>query len=308
MLQTIVATGPQLTDLAVELLPPSGGEPVAKPYRTELSPLSFLQRSALVFPDKVAIVHGERRTTYREFEQRANRLASALRAAGVQRGDRVAFLAPNIPALLEAHYGVPAAGAILVAINTRLASAEVADILEHCGAQIVFCDYELVHLVEDLDVEVIRIDDTGLADDPYEQFLASGSPEPVESVLRDEEDVISINYTSGTTGRPKGVLYTHRGTYLNALVEALQANLRPESVFLWIVPMFHCNGWCFPWAVTAMGSRHVCQRKVDAQQIWDLVDAESVTHANGAPPSPTLLARMGTMNLRPVHVYGLTET
>ena len=315
---------------------PSLDEPdAAKPYRTELTPLSFLRRSALVFPDKVAIVHGERRTTYRDFEQRVNRLASALLNAGIEPGDRVAFLAPNIPALLEAHYGVPASGAVLVAINTRLASSEVADILEHCGARMVFCDFELVYLVDGLDLEVVRIDDSGQTDDPYEQFLAGGSPDPVDFVVNDEEDVISINYTSGTTGRPKGVLYTHRGTYLNSLVEALQANLRPESVFLWIVPMFHCNGWCFPWAVTAMGGRHICQRKVDAQAIWDLIDSETVTHANGAPtvwlgatshpaahrlereisvitggapPSPTLLARMIALNLRPVHVYGLTET
>jgi fatty-acyl-CoA synthase len=325
---------------------PSFGEPVypwpavdeadvATPYRTELTPLSFLRRSALVFPDKVAVVHGERRFTYRELEDRVNRLASALRGAGIQPGDRVAFLAPNIPALLEAHYGVPASGAVLVAINTRLARAEVADILEHCGARLVFCDFELVELVDGLGLDVVRIDDTGQPDDPYEQFLAGGSPDPVDFVVDDEEDVISINYTSGTTGRPKGVMYTHRGTYLNSLVEALQANLRPDSAFLWIVPMFHCNGWCFPWAVTAMGGRHVCQRKVDAQGIWELIDSESITHANGAPtvwlgvtshptahrlereipvitggapPSPTLLARMAELNFRPVHVYGLTET
>ena len=307
----------------------------AKAYRTELSPLAFLRRSARVFPDKVAVVHGDRRTTYREFEERVNRLTSALLAAGVEPGDRVAFLAPNIPALLEAHYGVPAAGAVLVAINTRLAPPEVADILAHSGARVVFCDHELVDLVAGIDVAVVRIDDTGMPSDPYEQFLAGGSAELVEHPLADEEDVISINYTSGTTGRPKGVMYTHRGAYLNALVEALQANLRPESVLLWIVPMFHCNGWCFPWAVTAMGGRHVCQRTVTPQSIWDLVDDENVTHANGAPtvwlgavahpaahrleheltvtiggapPSPTLLERMGQLNLRPVHVYGLTET
>jgi fatty-acyl-CoA synthase len=309
---------------------------VARPaYRTELSPLAFLRRSARVFPGKVAIVHGERRTTYREFDERVNRLGSALADAGIKPGDRVAFIAPNIPPLLEAHYGVPAAGAVLVAINTRLAQHEVAEILDHCGARIVFCDHELIDLVQGSELDVVRIDDTGMPEDPYEQFLASGSPAHFEHPVADEEVVISINYTSGTTGRPKGVMYTHRGTYLNALVEALQANLRPESVFLWIVPMFHCNGWCFPWAVTAMGGRHVCQRKVDARSIWKLIDAEAVTHSNGAPtvwlgvvthpdahqlehelivtiggapPSPTLLERMGQLNLRPVHVYGLTET
>ena len=322
-MQTVATSAPQVSQGA------------AKAYRTELSPLGFLRRSARVFPGKVAVVHGERRTTYREFEERVNRLASALSAAGIEPGDRVAFIAPNIPALLEAHYGVPAAGAVLVAINTRLARPEVADILAHSGAQLVFCDHELLDLVEGVDVDVVRIDDTGLVDDPYERFLAGGSPQHFEHPLVDEEDVISINYTSGTTGRPKGVMYTHRGAYLNALAEALQANLRPESVLLWVVPMFHCNGWCFPWAVTAMGGRHVCQRKVDPASIWELIDAEAVTHANGAPtvwlgvvahpaahglereltvtiggapPSPTLLERMRDLNLRPVHVYGLTET
>jgi len=305
------------------------------PYRTELSPLSFLRRSAYVFPGKVAVVHGERRTTYRELEQRVNRLASALRAAGIGPGDRVAFLAPNIPAMLEAHYGVPAAGAVLVAINTRLGRDEVAYILGDSGARIVFCDHELVDLLDSTDLPVVRIDDTATPEDPYEQFLAGGSPEHFEHPLGDEEDVISINYTSGTTGRPKGVMYTHRGAYLNSLMEALQSNLRPESVQLWVVPMFHCNGWCFPWAVTAMGARHVCLRKVDPGLIWELIDSEAVTHCNGAPtvylgvvthpaahrldhevtvtiggapPSPTLLERMAALNFRLVHVYGLTET
>jgi fatty-acyl-CoA synthase len=306
-----------------------------KAYRTELSPVSFLRRSAYVYPDKVAVVHGERRITYRELDERVNRLASALCGAGVQPGERVAFLAPNIPALLEAHYGVPAAGAVLVAINTRLGRDEVAYILEHCGARIVFCDHELAHLVDQADVPVIRIDDTGAPGDPYEEFLATGSPERFEHSLADEEDVISINYTSGTTGRPKGVMYTHRGAYLNALMEALESQVRPESVQLWVVPMFHCNGWCFTWAVTAMGARHVCLRKVDPGAIWDLIDSEQITHYNGAPtvhlgvvthpsahrlerevtvtiggapPSPTLLARMTALNFKPIHVYGLTET
>jgi fatty-acyl-CoA synthase len=306
-----------------------------KPYRTELSPVSFLRRSAYVFPDKVAVVHGERRMTYREFEERVNRLASALRSAGIEPGDRVAFLAPNIPALLEAHYGVPAAGAVLVAINTRLGRDEVAYILEHCGAKIVFADHALVHLVGDGKVPVVRIDDTGALEDPYEEFLAGGSPDRFERPLVDEEQTISINYTSGTTGRPKGVMYTHRGAYLNALMEALESNVRPESVQLWVVPMFHCNGWCFTWAVTAMGARHVCLRNVDPATIWELIDREGVTHYNGAPtvhlgvvthelahrlprevtvtiggapPSPTLLARMSALNFKPVHVYGLTET
>ena len=309
----------------------SGG----RPYRTELSPVSFLRRSAYVFPDKVAVVHGERRTTYREFEERVNRLASALAAAGVERGDHVAFLAPNIPAMLEAHYGVPAAGAVLVSVNTRLGREEVVHILRHSGARMVFVDHELAHLVEGAGLPTVRIDDTGAPGDPYEDFLAGGSPEFFELPVLDEEDTISINYTSGTTGQPKGVMYTYRGTYLNAMVEALQANLRPESVQLWVLPMFHCNGWCFTWAVTAMGARHVCLRKVDPAAMWELFDREGVTHyqgaptvqlgvvthpaahrverglttvTGGAPPSPTLLAKLESLNINVVHVYGLTET
>ena len=297
--------------------------------------MSFLRRSACAYPGKVAVVHGDRRYTYRELEERVNRLSSALILAGLAPGDRVAFLAPNIPPLLEAHFGVPAAGGVLVTINTRLGREEVGYILRHSGARIVFADHELVHLVANAGLTVIRIDDTGAPGDPYEDFLASGLPEPCQAPLSDEEQTISINYTSGTTGRPKGVMYTHRGAYLNSLMEALESHLRPESALLWVVPMFHCNGWCFTWAATAMGARHVCLRKADPAMIWDLIDKEGITHYNGAPtvhlgvvthpaahrlergvtvtiggapPSPTLLARMVALNFQPVHVYGLTET
>ena len=215
-----------------------------KAYRTELSPVSFLRRSAYVYPDKVAVVHGERRITYRELDERVNRLASALILAGIAPGDRVAFLAPNIPPLLEAHYGVPAAGAVLVAINTRLGRDEVAYILRHSGARMVFADHELLHLVEGCGLPTIRIDDTGAPGDPYEEFLVGGFPEPCEVPVADEEQMISINYTSGTTGRPKGVMYTHRGTYLNSLMEALESHLRPDSVFLWVVTVIsRCRRW-----------------------------------------------------------------
>jgi fatty-acyl-CoA synthase len=177
-----------------------------------------------VFPDKVAIVHGDRRYTYQQFEERVNRLSSRLRDAGLQKGDRVAFLAPNIPQLLEAHYAVPDAGCVLVPMNTRLGSDEVGYILEHSGAKMLFVDAELEKLVEPLDtsgIEVVRIDDTGESGDPYEDYLAEGSPEALPSVLEDEEETIAINYTSGTTGKPKGVMYSHRGAYLNALGVAL---------------------------------------------------------------------------------------
>jgi len=307
-------------------------------YRTELTPVAFLRRSAYVFGDNVAVVHGERRYTYRQLEERANRLASALRAAGLRHLDRVAFICPNTPAMLEAHFGVPAAGLVLVPINTRLNSDEIGYILKHSGAKFVFVDHELEGLVKPLDltgVRVIRVDDTGAAGDPYEDFLAAGSPEPCETWLADEEDTISINYTSGTTGRPKGVMVTHRGGYLNAIGEVLETGLSFDSKYLWTLPMFHCNGWCFTWGVTAMGATHVCLRRVESSRIWDLIDAEGITHycgaptvqigivndpkahrlprtvtcaVAGAPPSPTLLARLKELGFRPVHVYGLTET
>jgi acyl-CoA synthetase (AMP-forming)/AMP-acid ligase II len=315
--------------------------PVAKeraPYRTELTPISFLRRSAYLFPEKVAIVHGERRCTYGQLEERVNRLASALRRAGLGKDDRVAFLCPNIPAMLEAHFGVPAAGGVLVAVNTRLSSDEVGYILQHSGSKFLFVDAELEPVVKPLDLaglRVVRVDDTGTTSDPYEAFLAKGSPEPVESWLESEEETISINYTSGTTGRPKGVMYTHRGSWVNAVGEILESGMNFDTRYLWTLPMFHCNGWCFTWAVTAIAGTHVCLRRVDPEQIWELFEAEGITHYNGAPtvqtaivnhpkahrlerpvtvtvaaapPSPTLLARLKELNLRPVHVYGLTET
>jgi fatty-acyl-CoA synthase len=312
--------------------------PQDRVYRTELTPISFLRRSAYIYPEKIAIVHGERRYTYREFEERVNRLASRLRAAGLQKHDRVAFLAPNIPPLLEAHFAVPAAGGILVAINTRLNADEIGYILEHSGARFLFVDAELAHLVEPLDmsaIEVVRIDDTGAPGDPYEDLLAAGSPVPAVSWLEDEEETISINYTSGTTGRPKGVMYTYRGAYLNALGQVIEAGMSSDTVYLWSLPMFHCNGWCITWAVTAVSGAHVCMRKVEAGRMWELFDAEGVTHYCGAPtvqiglmnhpaarrldrpvtvmvaaapPSPTLLRQLKERNFRPIHVYGLTET
>ncbi len=257
-----------------------------KVYRTELTPVSFLERSAFVFPEKVAVVHGDRQYTYREFAGRVNRLASSLRTSGLQKHDRVAFLCPNTPALLEAHFAVPAAGGILVAVNTRLNSQEIDFILRHSDVKFLFVDAELYHLIEPLNTEgihVVRIDDTGAAEDLYEAFLAGGAPEPVKSWLEDEEETISINYTSGTTGNPKGVMYTYRGAYLNALAEVIETGLTNSSVYLWTLPMFHCNGWCFTWAVTAVGGTHVCLRGVDPDLVWDLLETERVTHYNGAP-------------------------
>ncbi|HEV3365089.1 MAG TPA: AMP-binding protein, partial [Acidimicrobiia bacterium] len=210
-----------------------------KAYRTELSPISFLRRSASVFPDRTAVAHGERRYTYRQFEDRVDRLVRGLKTAGLEQGDRVAFLSPNTPAMLEAHYGVPAAGGVLVAINTRLNSEEVGYILEHSGAHFLYVDAELQSVIEPLDlsgVTVVRIDDTGAPGDPNEDRLEAAGPrsadDPLpESWLDDEEATISINYTSGTTGRPKGVMYTHRGTYLNALGEVITTSMTFDTVY-----------------------------------------------------------------------------
>ncbi|MDX5894519.1 acyl--CoA ligase family protein [Rubrobacter radiotolerans] len=310
-------------------------ENVEKVYRSELTPVSFLRRAAYMFPEHTAVVHGERRYTYRELEERVNRLASRLREAGIGKGERVAFLLPNIPPMLEAHFALPAAGVVLVAINTRLSAGEVDYILKHSNSRMVFVDRELEHLVEGAGIEKVRVDDTGEAGDPYEDYLAGGSPAPVESVLADEEETISINYTSGTTGRPKGVMYTHRGAYLSALGNVIEAGMDYRTKYLWTLPMFHCNGWTFPWAVTAIAGTHVCLRKVEAPRIWASFESEGITHycaaptvqisivnaeeakpldvhvramIAGAPPSPTLLSQLSELNIDPVHIYGLTET
>jgi fatty-acyl-CoA synthase len=313
------------------------GARAGRVFRTELNPVDFLGRAAYVYPEKLAVVDGERRYSYRQLAERSWRLGNALRSAGLRKRDRVATLLFNSSPMLEAHFGVPAAGGVLVAINNRLASPEVGYILEHSGARFLLLDAELEPPVAPLalsDVTVIRCD-RGNAGTHYEKFLAAAPPEMPDSWLEDEEETISINYTSGTTGRPKGVQYTYRGAYLNALSEVIVAGISTESVYLWTLPMFHCNGWCFPWAVTAVAATHVALRTVDPDLVWQLIDEEGVTHYNGAPtvqlmiinhpkahrleqqvtavvaaspPSPTLLARMAELNLRIVHVYGLTET
>ncbi len=319
----------------VRLDPARDGPPVS---RTELSPLGFLRRAAVVHADRTAVAYGSRRLTFGELSDRVDRLASALRRTGVETHDRVAVLAPNIPAQVDAHFGVPAAGAILTAINTRLQRAEVESILEDCRPGVILVDAEHSELVPGSwarSARVVAIADTGAPDDPYEAFLGEGSPGEVEPGPTDEDEPIAINYTSGTTGGPKGVVYTHRGAYLNALANVIELRLGSDSVVLLVVPMFHCNGWCFPWSAVAVGATQVCLRKVDPGAMWELIDSEGVTHANGAPtvyisltnhpgahrlerpvtvmvaggpPSPTLLGRMQELDFRPVHVYGLTET
>jgi fatty-acyl-CoA synthase len=317
--------------------------------RDALSPLRLLERSARVFPEKDAVVYGELRWSYRRFAEEVGRLAGALAGAGVAAGDRVAFLTPNLPELLVAHFAVPRAGAALVAINTRLHAEEVGYILDHSGSRVVFCDPSLAHLLRQgapaasrpllVNVEDAIGGATGrpLDGPSYAEFVSGAEIEPLAWDLDDEERVISINYTSGTTGRPKGVMYTHRGAYLNAFGEMFVHGLGRDSVFLWTLPLFHCNGWCFPWAVTGAGGTHVMLRAIEPARVLRLIRERGVTHLNGAPtvllmlaeapearglrfdpplrvatggspPSPTLLARMDALGVRVTHLYGLTET
>jgi fatty-acyl-CoA synthase len=315
-------------------------------YKSYLTPFRFLQRSAAVFREKVAIIHGEQQITYPEFNARVNRLASALRNAGIEREDRVAVLLPNIPQMLEAHFGVPLSGGIMVAINTRLKTDEISYILSHSGAKALIVDSELAPLVKpalpDLPelktIVTVHDIDAGihLEGPDYEAFLASGSPEELDWPIDNEDQVISINYTSGTTGRPKGVMYTHRGAYLNSLGELIETRMSSTSNYLWTLPMFHCNGWCYPWAVTGIGGTHVCLRKFEPGEAWDLIRQHTVTHLCGAPtvlislanhpaapkeplpqqlivsvaaapPSPSIIAQIESLGIEIVHVYGLTE-
>ncbi|MFC5140088.1 acyl--CoA ligase family protein [Actinomycetospora rhizophila] len=316
---------------------------------TPLTPLSFLRRSADVYPDKTAIVHGEQRTTYAQFAEQAQRLARALRASGIAPGDRVACLLPNVPAMLVAHFGVPLAGAVLVAVNTRLSGEEVRYILDHSQASVLIVDSVLRPTVEPVadSLETVReivtlVDPQGpdagaTVDGPtWDDLLARGDQgEDLAWDVADERSTISINYTSGTTGRPKGVQYHHRGAYLNSFGEIVHSYHDPSTVYLWTLPMFHCNGWCTPWAITAIGGTHVCLREVRGDAIWNLIGEHRVTHLNGAPtvvttimnapqartldyalvvttagapPSPTTILEMEKMGFRIVHVYGLTET
>ena len=301
-----------------------------KPSLRRLSPLDFLERSADVYRTRIAVVDGDVRRTYPELLDRVQRFAHVLRGLGVRAGERVAVLAKNESALLEAHYAVPLAGGVLCALNVRLVASEIAYIVAHCGASVVVYDEEFAPLLAGIAPSVTR-----LLTVEYEAALARASAEPIEHELVDEESTISINYTSGTTGKPKGVMYSHRGAYQNALGEVFHANLRPESVYLWTLPMFHCNGWTYPWAVTAAGATHVCLPKVDPAAIFDLVERERVTHfcgaptvlislANhpaarpfphsvhvitaGAPPAPTTIAQMEALGATITQVYGLTET
>jgi fatty-acyl-CoA synthase len=331
--------------------------------RAELTPLAFLERAALAFGSRTAVVEGDRRLDYRAFRQRAYRLAAALRASGVARGDRVAVLAPNGLLALVAHYGVPLAGAVLVALNTRLAPAEIAYILGHSGARVLLVDAGLWPPLAPALGDCPGVERVVVAGRPagaaaaagrgassarsggpvcetYGRFLRRGSPAAAGAPWPgppSEDDPLCINYTSGTTGTPKGVVYTHRGAYLNALSVAFELRLGPESVYLWTLPMFHCNGWCLTWGVTAAGGAHVTLRKVDPARVWAQIGRERVTHfcaaptvlidlanhpsarpqpragppvtvaTGGAPPAPTTIAQMNALGVRVIHLYGLTE-
>lgn len=313
-----------------------------------LSPLSFIKRSAHVYPNKVAVIHGERQYTYAAFSARCRRLASALSARGIGPGDTVAVMAPNIPEMLECHYAVPMLGAVLNAINIRLDAATVGFILDHGEAKAVITDKQfspvMSEALETLSERplVIDIDDvlapsgSLIGDFEYENFIAEGDPD-FEWVSSDDEwATIALNYTSGTTGSPKGVLYHNRGAYLNAIGNAMTMGVDATSRYLWTLPMFHCNGWTFTWGVTAVGGTHVCLRDVDPAKIFPLIEEHKVTHMCGAPvvltalihapddikqsfdhridiatggaaPPSAVISGMEELGFRVTHLYGMTE-
>ncbi|EGD54874.1 AMP-binding protein [Gordonia neofelifaecis] len=314
------------------------GEPQANDV--PLSPLSFLLRMAEIKGDDEALVTDSGRVlTWADLLDRAERLAGALRAAGVRDGERVAVLAPNDAPLLEAHYGVPGAGAVLVALNTRLSLAEYADLLRRSDVRVLIVDEALADRVEPViaGIDGLRCVVT-VADRPdgYEAWLAAAQAVPLR-LPDDERAPLAINFTSGTTAGPKGAVYTHRGCYLNAMSQVVAMNLRADSTYLWTLPMFHCSGWCFTWAVTAVGARHVALRKVDPDRVLDLIGRYDVTHlcgapvvlnglveasrrrtaelgaevtfaVGGAPPTPAAIAEMREIGVEIVHLYGMTET
>ena len=313
-----------------------------------LTPISFLNWAETVYPNKIAVIHGDMRFTYREFGERCRRLASALSRRGVGKGDAVALMSPNAPPMLEAHFGVPMTGAVLNSLNFRLDASTVAFILRHGEAKVLITDREFSSVIKDAlaesgrDITVIDIDDPLgdggelLGEKDYEAFLAEGDS-AFDGWPADEWDAICLNYTSGTTGNPKGVVYHHRGAFLNAMGNIAVWGLNSETVYLWTLPMFHCNGWCFTWAVTAMGGTHVCLRQIDTKQVFPMIrvlginlvcgapvvlnmlvhapgdhkvpfDQKVNVYTGGAAPPSAVIAGMERMGFNVVHAYGLTET
>ncbi|MFG1210740.1 acyl-CoA synthetase [Xanthobacter flavus] len=314
-----------------------------------LTPLGFLERAASVFPDHTAILHGKLKRNYREFYARSRRLASALAKVGVGVGDTVAVMLPNAPAMLEAHYGVPMVGAVLNSLNTRLDAAILAFTLDHGEAKVLITDREFSPVIKAALALAVRKPLVIDYDDPeftgagerigvmeYEDFLATGDEDFAWKTPADEWDAIALNYTSGTTGDPKGVVYHHRGAHLLAVGNVVTCGLGKHPVYLWTLPMFHCNGWCFPWSITLVAGTHVCLRQVRAKAMFDAIADHKVTHMCGAPivmstllnaaeadkrplpsrvefitaaapPPEAVLAAMQDAGFNVVHVYGLTE-
>lgn len=314
---------------------------------TALTPLYFLQRAAEIYPGKTAIIYGDTQYDYRTYYDRCRKMASALKRRGIGKDDTVAMLAPNVPAVLEAHFGVPMCGAILNAMNTRLDAEVIAFQLQHGEARMFIVDQHFRTLAQDITerlpdahkpilVEIAEgMPFTGAID--YEDFLNEGDAEEAWQTPEDEWQAITLNYTSGTTGNPKGVVYHHRGAYLEALGNVIAFGLNDQSVYLWTLPMFHCNGWTYPWAVAAVGGTHICLRQVDPAEIFTSIVQHGVTHFCGAPvilnmlihapeeakrsfpqivnvatggaaPPSTVIERMQAMGFRITHIYGLTET
>lgn len=314
-----------------------------------LSPLSFIARTAAVYPNKAAVVHNDLRRSWAETYQRCCQLASALQQAGVEKGDTVSVIAPNLPEVFEAHFGVPMAGAVLNAVNIRLDAEAISFILQHAESKVVIVDREFaevtkraLNMVPNKPL-VIDIDDPTfqggelIGSQSYEQFIAGGDANFIWQLPDDEWDAITLNYTSGTTGNPKGVVYHHRGAYLNAMSNIVSWDMGRHPVYLWTLPMFHCNGWCFPWALAAAAGTSVCLRHVRDEDIYQLIKSEQVNHFCGAPivlnmlnnaadalkqgiehqvkvmvagaaPPAAVIQGMEAMGFDVTHVYGLTET
>ncbi len=314
-----------------------------------LTPLSLLARTASIWPERVAIIHGDRRTTWRDCDRRSRRLASALERRGVRRGDTVAAMLANTPEMIEAHFGVPMLGAVLNALNTRLDAAALAFMLDHGEARVLLTDTEFSPVMQaalalvkrrPLVIDIVDVLGPGgalLGECDYEALLAEGDPAYAFQSPDDEWDAISLNYTSGTTGNPKGVVYHHRGAYLNAIANIVDWGMPRHSVYLWTLPLFHCNGWCFAWTMAANAGTSVCLRRVEAAAIFDAIRAHGVTHYCGAPvvhsllinapdamkqdithrvsglvaaaaPPAAMIEGMERLGFDITHVYGLTET